>query len=97
MKQELSILREEIRKEKIDTNNIETSLQKVSDNWENRKDKLAYYIEHDEIEKVETHLTMLESNIEVEDYEHALGELDSCRFVLEHIQDKESFKLKNVF
>lgn len=97
MKLELSTLREEITKENTDTNKIGISMQKVSDNWENRKDTLAYYIEHDEIEKVETHLTILESDIEVEDYDHALGELDTCSFVLEHIQDKESLKLKNIF
>lgn len=97
MKQDLFSLREEIRKEEVEASKVKAAITKVTNNWNNRHDKLAYYIEHDELEKVETHLTILQSDIEVEDYEQALGELDSCRFVLEHIQEKESFKLKNIF
>lgn len=97
MKQDLSDLRGEMRKEEPDQSKIDEKMQKVSNNWKNRHDKLAYYIEHDELEKVETHLTILQSDIEVRDYEQGIGELDSCSFVLEHIEDKESLKLKNIF
>ena len=97
MKEDLSILREEMRQENLNKNKIDMAIEKASNNWESRHDKLAYYIEHDELEKVETHLTILKSNIEVGDFEQGIGELDSCTFVLEHIQDKESFKVKNIF
>ena len=58
---------------------------------------LAYYIEHDELEKVKTELVVLGANIEVEEYEKGLEELEKCKYILEHIQEKEEFSLMNVF
>ena len=53
--------------------------------------------EHDELEKVDTYLVALKSNIESEDYEQAVENLDICVYILEHIDDKEAFLLKNIF
>ena len=97
MKQDLSKLREEMMNKNTDKNKIDEAMQKASDNWNERYEKLAYYIEHDELEKVETHLTILQSDIEVGELEQGVGELDACSFVLEHIKDKESLKIKNIF
>ena len=97
MKQDLSEVREEITQENFDKEKIDSAMKKATDNWESRQNKLAYYLEHDELEKVETRLTELKSNIEMEEIEQAVAELDACSFVLEHIEDKESFKLKNIF
>ncbi len=65
--------------------------------WERRHDKLAYFIEHDELEKVKTDLTALNSFIETKEYAEAISELDKCVFVLKHIEDKYAFNLQNVF
>ena len=97
MKQDLAELREEITQENMNNNKVKIAIDKASNNWEERYDKLAYYLEHDELEKVETRLTELKSNIEMEEIEQAVAEIDACSFVLEHIEDKESFKLKNIF
>ena len=59
--------------------------------------KLAYYIEHDELEKVDTAIITMKSYIETEDYSSAVAELDEGKFVLEHIQKKNAFNLQNVF
>ena len=97
MKQDLSELREEITQENVDKEKIDSAIKIATDNWEARQNKLAYYLEHDELEKVETRLTELKSKIEMEEIEQAVAELDACSFVLEHIEDKESYKLKNIF
>jgi len=86
-----------MKKEEKDQQKIDEAIKKTKNDWKERYEKLAYYIEHDELEKVETHLTVLQADIEVEDYEHGIGELDSCSFVLQHIQDKESLNLRNIF
>ena len=65
--------------------------------WEDRFKVLAYYIEHDELEKVKTELVILGANIEVEEYEKGLEELEKSKYILEHIQEKEEFSLMNVF
>lgn len=76
---------------------IESKVKEVRDDWENRHDKLAYYIEHDELEKVETNLVALNGFIESNEYSDAISELDKSVFVLKHIEDKYAFNLENVF
>lgn len=65
--------------------------------WQEKHDKLAYFIEHDELEKVETELIVIKSYIETEDYEESISELDKGVFILKHIEDKYAFNLQNVF
>ena len=77
--------------------NIKNKKEEMKKEWENRYDKLAYFIEHDELEKVKTDLTALNSFIETTEYAEAISELDKCVFVLKHIEDKYAFNLQNVF
>lgn len=72
-------------------------INQIESNWEERHDKLAYFIEHDELEKVETNLTALKSFIETNEYPEAISELDKAMFLLDHIEDKYAFNLQNVF
>ena len=69
----------------------------ITEEWELRHDKLAYYIEHNELEKVEDNLTGLNSLTETEEYADAIKELDRCVFILKHIQEKYAFNLENIF
>lgn len=96
---QLSDLKSDIFKEEenIERDSIKDKIKQIEDNWESRYDKLAYYIEHDELEKVETNLTGLRSFIESKEYSDALAELDKTVFVLRHIEDKNKFNLQNVF
>ncbi|MBO5004419.1 MAG: DUF4363 family protein [Clostridia bacterium] len=76
---------------------IQEKINKLNDEWENRNNKLAYYLEHDELEKIESELTALNSNIIMEDYEQGRESLDRCYFLLEHVKDKETITLSNIF
>lgn len=91
----------EVREELLEDEQKKEPLIKKSEeliaNWDSRSQTLAYYIEHDELEKVDTYLVALKSNIESEDYEQAVENLDICVYILEHIDDKEAFLLKNIF
>ena len=97
---DLNTLREKINKE-IDSEKVSEELNVNIDNihnkWDEMNKKLAFYIEHDELEKVETCLTNIRSNIETEELEHSIENLDACIFILGHIQDKEKLNLKNIF
>lgn len=78
----------------------EKILEKIGEirkSWEVRHDKLAYYIEHNELEKVEDGLTALYSLLETKEYVDAIKELDGSVFVLKHIEEKYAFNLKNIF
>lgn len=96
---QLSDLKSDIFKEEenIERDSIKDKIKQIKDNWESRHDKLAYYIEHDELEKVETNLTSLGSFIEANENSEAVSELDKSVFVLKHIEDKYAFNLQNIF
>ena len=97
--QQLTQLRQNLinKDDKIDEEKANTEMENVEKEWENRHDKLAYFIEHDELEKVETNITALKSYIETKKYEESISELDKAEFLLKHIQDKYAFNLENIF
>lgn len=92
MKEQISV-----NKEEIDNENIKNIMKELNKDWEETHNKLAYFIEHDELEKVETDLTSLNSFIETNEYSEAIAELDKAIFVLKHIEDKYAFDLENIF
>ena len=97
--QNLTTLREEIIKneDEIDINIAKEKIGEIHEKWDLRYEKLAYYIEHDELEKVKTELTELKGYIEKEEYSNALPDLDKSVYILEHIKDKTALNLKNIF
>lgn len=92
---ELNILKDYILKE--DKENSQEQMQKIKQKWEERYKILAFYIEHDELEKVETEMVKLEADIEVEEFKHCISELETTNFILEHIQEKEEMHLRSIF
>lgn len=88
-------LKENISKQ--DTEQINYEIKNIDSKWEDMHKKLAYYIEHDELEKVETAIVTMKSYIETDDFSSAMAELAKGKFVLEHIQEKNSFNLQNIF
>lgn len=94
---ELNDLRKEVIKEDVDSEIVNNKINEIYSDWNNRHKKLAYYIEHDELEKVETDLSSLKGYIEVEEYKEAIAELDRTVYVLQHIKNKTVFSLDNIF
>ena len=94
---ELSELEEDIRTKKLDKKELETKTNKLYDKWLDHHETFAFFIEHDELEKVETNFTAGKSFIESEKYSDAMSELEKTSFVLKHIKDKYVFTLENIF
>lgn len=90
-------LREDLTNQNVENNKAKEKMNEVYSKWEKKHDKLAYFIEHDELEKVETDLVSIKSYIETQEYEQAVGELDKGAFVLKHIEEKYAFNLQNIF
>ena len=87
---------DEIRVQLVAKNkeNLKSNVDKTIKNWSDRKDLLAFYIEHTELEKVELYLYEMNSNVE---FNIAIQALDSCKFIVSHIRDKYKVALKNIF
>ena len=91
----LSELKDEIENENLE--NAKLKIEELDNKWDNRHDKLAYYIEHDELEKVDTAIVQVKSFVENDDIPSAMSELETGKFVLEHIERKYKFNLQNIF
>lgn len=72
-------------------------VEEVLNDWKERKGKLEYYIEHDELEKVETELMSLKGNIEIEKYKEGVIDIQKSMFILNHIKEKFAFRIQNIF
>mgnify|MGYP004547593643 FL=1 len=96
---EITQIFKELKEEMLIENKeqIDNKVKSLDEKWGQKHDALAYYIEHDELEKVDTAIVSLKSYVETEDYSSAVAELDEGKFVLEHIQKKNAFNLENVF
>ena len=84
--------------EKLDED--EKILKQASENyekWLKYHKRLAFYIEHNELEKVETNYVAGKSFIENAKYEDAMSEVEKTIYVLQHINDKYSINLENIF
>ena len=81
------------KKEEIITEKVE----EIQSLWKENNTKLAYFIEHDELEKVETSLESMKSYLEVRDYDEAKNEIDKNIFILKHIEKKYDLNLENIF
>lgn len=95
----LAEMRTEIEKqdEEIDVQKVKTQIGNIRNKWNQRHKSLAIYIEHDELEKIETNLSGLHGYIEKEEYSDAMAQLDMSVYVLEHIRNKTKLSLINIF
>ncbi len=97
MYENLKIVREDILKENP---NKEVAMQHAIDaynKWEDKDDVMAYYIEHNELEKVKTALTSMRSFVETEEYVQGVEAIDRCMYILDHIYEREKVSLDNIF
>lgn len=89
-------IKEDIKSEK-NTEEVKNNYDKMYKEWRNKFNIFAYYIEHDELEKVELELVTLKSYIETNYKEDAISNADRAKFLIRHIEEKNKFNLKNVF
>lgn len=95
--EELQELRQMLLEDKEDKNIVEDKIKSIMNMWANYFNKLAYFIEHDELEKAETELTSLKANIEIQEYEEGVIDIDKTIFILNHIKEKFKIEIKNIF
>lgn len=99
----VEIMTKELTELKIDLLNnkddkqIEEKIEYIMKEWNRLNKILAYYIEHDELEKVETELTGVKANIEVDDHNCAIEELEKGIYILNHIKQKQALDFINIF
>ena len=64
----LLTLRDELIKQDVSQQEAKKQMENIQKNWKKQYNIMAYYIEHNELEKVETELTMLKADIDTKEY-----------------------------
>lgn len=85
------------KKEETNKDELMNKIENMQQDWRTINRNLAFYIEHDELEKVNTSLTLMKGYLDMEDYSQGVPELENCIYILYHIQDKQSLKIINLF
>jgi len=93
----LNEIKESLKEENVDNKKAIEDAEKKYNRWLEHHKRLAFYIEHNELEKVETNFVSGKSFIESAKYEDAISELEKTIFILQHINDKYSVNLENIF
>ena len=95
--EKLADLREEMNQEEINEEEIVKHQEEIDKQWEEMFSKLAYYIEHEELEKVSRNLENMKTYIRLKEYDNAIKEINEGIYILNHIEEKYSFNLQNIF
>lgn len=88
---------EEMNQEEINEEEIVKHQEEIDKQWEEMFSKLAYYIEHEELEKVSRNLENMKTYIGLKEYDNTTKEINEVIYILNHIEDKYSFNLQNIF
>ena len=73
------------------------TVEEIKQNWDKHKQWWAIFIDHQEIDNIDTALARTEKFIETQERALGVGELAVLRLMLEHIPEKERVNLKNIF
>lgn len=96
LQEDLSSLKEEILAEK-DVDSLIQKTEEIYNNWEKENEILSYYLEHNELEKVNTQIILIKGYLESDAPQDSIPDLEEGIYILEHIKEKETFNLKNIF
>ena len=93
----LSELKNILTSNNINKEEISAKISEIDKKWSKYHDTFSLYIEHNELEKVETYFVSSKSLINSSEFVFATSELEKSIFILEHISDKYAFNLSNIF
>lgn len=96
--EKLSEIKEDLKKgEDLKKEEINKTIGEINKEWDKRFNILTCFLEHNELGKVKTQLVSITAGLEIHDNEYVYEELNKTIYILEHIRDKESFRIDNIF
>ena len=85
---------------KVDEKNEKEAQQefdKLKENWKDQADRLAFFTEHNELEKINNDLVKIEANFESDENDMLMENIAELKFILDHIEEKNQLRWKNIF
>ena len=65
--------------------------------WNEVNEKMSYYLEHNELEKVDVELAVIESYIDTGTYAEVAASIEKEKCILDSLKEREQLRLINVF
>lgn len=95
----LDELKEEIviAKENQERQKVKELSNEIYDKWEEMDKTWSTLVFHEELDTIQISLTKMKAQIEEGELEKSVEELETTKFLINHIKEKEKFNLKNVF
>lgn len=81
---------------KIESKELKQKSEDIYKEWLGMNDTLTFYIEHDELEKVNVQLERIIANFNVDSTEDAVPEIKEAIYILRHIEKKQRLTLRNI-
>lgn len=72
-------------------------IEELKNAWFSKQNKLSTFTEHNELEKVSERLISLEENTKNKEFNIALENCNQFIYWLNHFNEKDKLKLKNIF
>ena len=94
---QLRELKEDILNTKNNNSYLIEKTNKIYEDWEKENEILSYYLEHNELEKVNTQIILIKGYLESDTPQDSIPDLEEGIYILDHIKQKEVFNLKNIF
>ena len=81
---------------RIESKELKQKSEDIYKEWLGMNDTLTFYIEHDELEKVNVQLERIIANFNVDSTEDAVPEIKETIYILRHIEKKQRLTLRNI-
>ena len=92
--EELKTKKEQNVISKNEKENLNEKIKKLKNIWKDEKDKLSYFSEHDELEKITKCIIALEENAKNEEYVKSLEDGKEFLYWLEIVKEKDKLSIK---
>ena len=80
-----------------DIGKVQEKSKNIFERWEKLENKMNYYLEHDELEKVGRQINILESQIKSKNILDIKQNIAEIKFLLKHIEEKPKLTIDNIF
>lgn len=88
---------EKIEKDFEEKNKNIKTIEELEKVWNEAEKKLAFFIDHEELEKTEIEIYLAKKSMEQENFENAIENISKAKYMLNHMKEKNTLSIINIF
>jgi FMN phosphatase YigB (HAD superfamily) len=95
--EKLEFIKQEANSKNTSSEELTNQAKEVYSDWKSKDEMLSYYLEHTELEKINTQLRKTIAYFEADVQDQCVPEIENGIYLLEHLKAKQAFSLRNIF